>query len=215
MKKYAEFEMNLSTPVESLSAAGAPFHRRRLPGRSDGVPRHVRHRVCRHRPRSSATDGPVETVRQAAFRLPWRDHLQDRRAPAGCRSQARLGDSKAGTPRCDFGWGTPNETVAWFVNGGFYRDHASNDLGEAVVYALGAPLSLDFGTMYSPPSGGGFVHSVVLPEASLGADWKENPPDVTKGPRWQGRKTLDYQARTARRGRKPASSWDKPPGRAR
>ncbi len=94
-----------------------------------------------------------------------------------------------------FGWGTPNETVAWFVNGNWYSDHASNDLGEAVIYALGAPLSLDFGTMYSPPSPGGFVHSVVLPEGTIGADWKQNPPDVTKGPRWRNAKTLDYQAK--------------------
>jgi hypothetical protein len=94
-----------------------------------------------------------------------------------------------------FGWGTPNETAAWFVNGGFYSDHASHDLGEPVIYALGAPLSLDFGTMYSPHSGGGFVHSVVLPEAVIGADWKQNPPDVSKGPRWGNAKTLDYQAK--------------------
>ena len=35
----------------------------------------------------------------------------------------------------------------------------------------------------------------ILPEATDSqADWKQSPPDVTKGPRWGGAKTLDYQA---------------------
>ena len=101
-----------------------------------------------------------------------------------------------------FGWNTPNETTAWFVNGGWYRDHASNDLGEPVIYALGAPLSLDFGTMYTPPSPGGFVHSVVLPEASIGAPWTQNPPDATKGPRWRQPVTEEFKS-------EPTQAWSR------
>ncbi|NQU22729.1 MAG: hypothetical protein HQ567_15740 [Candidatus Nealsonbacteria bacterium] len=197
LKKYAQFEMNFSTPVDPR------FGRRVRPSIGDACPGEVTEflgmlatayadldpglsrrlmgmwRQC-GKPQS---DFHGATIFKIDERLPDVDPRLSSYHAEGWYSALR------------FGWGTPNETVAWFVNGNWYRDHASNDLGEPVIYALGAPLSLDFGTMYSPTSPGGFVHSVVLPEAAIGADWKQNPPDVTKGPRWSNAKTLDYQTK--------------------
>ncbi|OPZ88298.1 MAG: hypothetical protein BWY76_00012 [bacterium ADurb.Bin429] len=62
------------------------------------------------------------------------------------------------------GWGTPHETAVWFINGDWYRDHKHpGDGGEVIIYALSAPLSLDFGSMYSPHAPGAEYHSVVHP----------------------------------------------------
>ncbi|MGE0609612.1 MAG: hypothetical protein AB7O62_21150 [Pirellulales bacterium] len=60
------------------------------------------------------------------------------------------------------GWGTPQETALWFINGDWYRDHKhAGDGGEIILYALGAPLSLDPGSMYSPRLALAEHHSVV------------------------------------------------------
>ncbi len=67
------------------------------------------------------------------------------------------------------GWGTESETAVWFVNGDFYRDHRHVDHGSLVMYALGAPLSLDWGSTYEPQVLGGFMHSLVVPESSIGS----------------------------------------------
>jgi len=61
------------------------------------------------------------------------------------------------------GWGTPNETAVWLVSGNWYRDHRDTDAGEVIIYALGAPLAVDFGGMYTPGSNGAGNHSVVQP----------------------------------------------------
>jgi len=90
------------------------------------------------------------------------------------------------------GWATPAEAAVWFVNGGWYRDHASNDLGEVIIHALNAPLSVDFGSMYSPHSPGGLIHSVVLPESTIGDGWRQRTADHTKGPRWGAPKALEF-----------------------
>src|SRR5439155_207099 len=34
------------------------------------------------------------------------------------------------------GWGTPDETAVWIVNGDFYTDHRHEDHGSVVIYAL-------------------------------------------------------------------------------
>jgi len=84
------------------------------------------------------------------------------------------------------GWGTPNETAVWLVDGGFYSDHYHNDLGSVVIYALGAPLSVDWGPIYYPRVAGGFMHNVVLPEDSIGHPWDKADPSLEAGPRWRG-----------------------------
>jgi hypothetical protein len=63
------------------------------------------------------------------------------------------------------GGGTRRETACWFVNGDFYRDHRHADQGSLVLYALGAPLLIDWGSLYMPQVAGAFQHSVVPPEA--------------------------------------------------
>lgn len=84
------------------------------------------------------------------------------------------------------GWAARNETAAWLVDGDFYRDHAHEDNGTVVMYALGAPLSLDWGSMYSPQTPGGFMHSLVLPKSALRFDWdQDNPPLDGGGLRWR------------------------------
>jgi len=83
-------------------------------------------------------------------------------------------------------WGTRNETAVWLVDGDFYRDHAHKDNGNLVIYALGAPLSIDWGSMYSPQTPGAFMHSVAVPENTLHAGWsRDNVPLDAGSLRWQ------------------------------
>ncbi|HTE21306.1 MAG TPA: hypothetical protein VK689_23315, partial [Armatimonadota bacterium] len=80
------------------------------------------------------------------------------------------------------GWGTPNETALWFINGDYYHDHRHQDQGSVLLYALGAPLSLDWGPIYYPQVAGGFMHSMVLPESAIGAaDTIGHPPAMLHG----------------------------------
>jgi hypothetical protein len=91
-----------------------------------------------------------------------------------------------------YGWGTPDETAVWFVNGDWYRDHRHADHGSLVIYALGAPLSVDWGPIYYPQVPGHFMHSGVLPEAKIGHPWdKENPP-LNAGGGWSGSKQESF-----------------------
>jgi hypothetical protein len=80
--------------------------------------------------------------------------------------------------------GTPRETAVWLVHGTTYRDHYHADNGGVVVYALGGPVSLDWGSMYSPRAAGGVMHSVVLPERLFGHPWDRAGPALDAGPRW-------------------------------
>ena len=82
------------------------------------------------------------------------------------------------------GWETPDESAVFFINGDTLSDHRHNDQGEVIVYALGAPLSLDFGSMYNPRSSGGLMHSIALPESWLGHAWDADlvPLDAPPGP---------------------------------
>ena len=82
------------------------------------------------------------------------------------------------------GWETPDESAVYFINGDTLSDHRHNDQGEVIIYALGAPLSLDFGSMYAPRSSGGLMHSIALPESWLGRAWDADsvPLDAPPGP---------------------------------
>ncbi|MHB9131777.1 MAG: hypothetical protein ACYDBB_11900 [Armatimonadota bacterium] len=196
LKKYAEFEMNFCTPVDPRygkrvrpAIGNAPageateFLGMLATGFADVDPElSARLMGAWQQSGKSHSDFHSATIFKIDDRLPAVDPKLTSAHFEGWYSVLR------------FGWNTPNETATWFVNGDWYRDHAECDLGETVIYALGAPLSLDFGTMYSPVSSGGFVHSVVLPEAKVG-DWKQNPPDLMKGPRWKEPHLLDFQSR--------------------
>ncbi len=69
------------------------------------------------------------------------------------------------------GWSTPDETAAWLLNGKWYRDHYHCDLGAVMIYALGAPISIHFGSGYTPRMPGAWMQNVVVPEAALGERW--------------------------------------------
>jgi hypothetical protein len=95
------------------------------------------------------------------------------------------------------GWATRNETSVWLVDGDFYRDHAHEDNGEVVIYALGAPLSIDWGSMYSPQVPGAFMHSLVIPESVLHCGWADtNPPLESTGFRWRNAKVETFESST-------------------
>ena len=196
LAKYAEFEMNFSTPVDPR------FGKRVRPSIGDACPGEATEFLGQLATAFADLDPALSARLMGLWKQSGKPH-SDFHGATTFKIDERLPDAdpKLASAHFEgwysvlrFGWNTPNETAAWFVNGGFYSDHASNDLGEPVIYALGAPLSVDFGTMYSPPSPGGFVHSVVLPQARIG-DWKQNPPDVNVGPRWRGAKMLDFQAK--------------------
>ncbi|MHB9024244.1 MAG: hypothetical protein ACYC7E_08720 [Armatimonadota bacterium] len=69
------------------------------------------------------------------------------------------------------GWETPDETAVFFINGGTLTDHRHNDNGSLVIYALGAPLSTDWGPIYYPRVAGGYMHSFPIPESLMPKPW--------------------------------------------
>ncbi len=83
-----------------------------------------------------------------------------------------------------YGWNTPNETAVWLTGGEDYRDHRHSDNGSVVIYALGAPLSIDWGPIYYPHVHGGFMHSLILPESAIGHSWDADDVPLDVGERW-------------------------------
>ncbi|MFN7918907.1 MAG: hypothetical protein U0Q16_02350 [Bryobacteraceae bacterium] len=69
------------------------------------------------------------------------------------------------------GWGNGKESAVWSVNGTHYSDHRHQDMGATVMYLLGAPVSIDWGSTYSPQVPGAYQHSLVLPEGAIGQAW--------------------------------------------
>ena len=84
------------------------------------------------------------------------------------------------------GWGTPEENAVWCVNGNFYVDHCHNDLGELVIYLLGAPLAIDWGPIYTPRVGGGVMHSTVIQESAFGQRWDKDVASLDNGVGFSG-----------------------------
>lgn len=82
------------------------------------------------------------------------------------------------------GWGTQNETALWFVNGDYYSDHRHDDHGSIVIYALGKPLSIDWGSLGTPRVPGAYMHSGVVLEKSIGHPWDQDSPPLASGGRW-------------------------------
>lgn len=72
-----------------------------------------------------------------------------------------------------WGSGTADETAVWCVNGTTYADHAHNDLGTVIAYALGAPLSMDWSGRY-PSTKAGVYHSTVIEEKFFGSPWDKD-----------------------------------------
>jgi hypothetical protein len=72
------------------------------------------------------------------------------------------------------GFGTPNETVAWFINGDFYslQGHRHYDDGQVSIYAHAAPLAIDFNAnLYYPEVPGRFMHDSIVYDSELKHPW--------------------------------------------
>jgi len=98
------------------------------------------------------------------------------------------------------GFDTPNETALWFVNGSFYSDHRHEDAGTVAMYALKAPLSIDWGSLYEPHTPAPYMHSIVMPETAIGQSWDsssvpfEGPSSPWQSPTQQAFETFDASA---------------------
>jgi hypothetical protein len=84
------------------------------------------------------------------------------------------------------GWGTPLENAVWCVNGNFYVDHCHNDLGALTLYLLGAPVSVDWGSLYTPRVSGGAMHSTVIQESAFGQAWDKDVANFDSGVGFSG-----------------------------
>ena len=83
------------------------------------------------------------------------------------------------------GFDSPNETVAWFVNGDFYSDHRHGDSGQVTLYAHAAPLAVDWNpNLYYPHVGGGIQHNRVIRESEIGQPWNADNLSLDAGANW-------------------------------
>jgi hypothetical protein len=72
------------------------------------------------------------------------------------------------------GFGTPHETVAWFINGDFYAagGHRHFDDGQVSIYAHSAPLAIDWNANLSFPwTPGRFMHDSIVYDSELKHPW--------------------------------------------
>ena len=80
-----------------------------------------------------------------------------------------------------FNFGTPNETALWFINGGFYSPggHRHADDGQVSIYALSAPLAIDWNpNLYYPETGGRIMHNSIVYDSELSPSlWSADQPD--------------------------------------
>jgi hypothetical protein len=82
-----------------------------------------------------------------------------------------------------FNFGTPNETALWFINGGFYSigGHRHADDGQVSIYALSAPLAIDWNpNLYNPEVPGRFMHNSIVYDSDLSPSlWSADQPALT------------------------------------
>ncbi len=77
---------------------------------------------------------------------------------------------------------TPNETVLWFINGGFYSTggHRHADDGQVSIYAHSAPLAIDWNAnLYSPATPGRFMHDSIVYDSELTHPWSADNPGLS------------------------------------
>ena len=116
------------------------------------------------------------------FGLPTRMQI-DEEAPSADPA-LRSGDYRGYYSVMRHGWGTSDESAAWIVNGDTYNDHRHGDHGSFILYALGVPLSLDWGSMYEPRSEGAYAHSMAVSESHMfdaagkPISWSQDGPPV-------------------------------------
>ncbi len=82
-----------------------------------------------------------------------------------------------------YNFGTPNETALWFINGGFYQvgGHRHYDDGQVSIYALSAPLAIDFNAnLYYPETPGRFMHDSIVYDSELLPNlWSADQPSLS------------------------------------
>jgi hypothetical protein len=80
-----------------------------------------------------------------------------------------------------FNFGTPQETALWFINGGFYQvgGHRHYDDGQVSIYALSAPLAIDWNAnLYNPETPGRFMHDSIVYDSELPHLWSADQPSL-------------------------------------
>jgi hypothetical protein len=83
------------------------------------------------------------------------------------------------------GFGTPHETVAWFINGDFYAagGHRHFDDGQVSIYAHSAPLAIDWNaTLAHPWIAGRFMHDSIVYDSELPHPWNADNALLTDAP---------------------------------
>ncbi|MBI3616249.1 MAG: hypothetical protein HY211_07010 [Candidatus Omnitrophica bacterium] len=77
------------------------------------------------------------------------------------------------------GWGTPDESACWIHTGNFYEDHSYREHGSEIVYALTAPISILWGSFYSPSLNNHALSNMVVPASMIPwADQQTDPNTV-------------------------------------
>jgi hypothetical protein len=86
-----------------------------------------------------------------------------------------------------------NETVVWFLTGDSLIDHRHDDRGDIAIYALKAPLSLRWSSLYYPHANGPFVRSVIVPITRF-SEWKsiEQPIGKSDKQNWHSASPLEF-----------------------
>jgi hypothetical protein len=83
-----------------------------------------------------------------------------------------------------YGFGTPYETSVHFINGDFYspNGHRHADDGQVSIYALSAPLAIDWNAnLYYPETGNSFCHNRVVLDSEISnfGAWSKDAPDCS------------------------------------
>jgi len=86
-----------------------------------------------------------------------------------------------------YNFGTPLETALWFINGGYYSPggHRHYDDGQVSIYALSAPLAIDWNAnLYSPETPGRFMHDSIVFDDELSHPWASDNPGLGDASAW-------------------------------
>jgi len=194
LEKYAEWEMQLLTPPEVRFGG-----QRKIIAVGDGS-----YEQCVRIGQLGTGLAPSHPVLSARLMGAWKamGSPQDnfygpslfKIAPALPATSPALGDATfpGWLSVLRAGWDTKDESAVYFIHGDTLSDHRHNDMGEVLLYALGAPLSLDFGSMYYPRPDGGMLHSLALPESALGRAWDADNIPLSSPPGPGGRASWWY-----------------------
>ncbi len=68
-------------------------------------------------------------------------------------------------------WGTSDESAVFVCHGDWFTDHAGAQRGSAQLYLLGAPVSVMFGSIYTPHSNGAWLGNTYIPVSAFATAW--------------------------------------------